>query len=254
MISWESRLNKEQPNFFLSEFMKISVTLPLLVHAAKFPDCAEQGFLIKSDIPILSLDDVSNYLEEGVTGAVFGNKFTVLSAEACTRVCSRVESCDWWSVTNGTLCALYNNNGLATVAGTRVDGGDMVGHKSCSLSIWPDCLSRDTFVSNAGYSELWFNATAILGLPRGHPSCYNSDCHLTDKFKVESVAACATVCSRYPGCAHFSFGSHNGTNECLLRRSQFRNYTLPGYVSGDSSCASDSPYVWPVSLTDYYSD
>ena len=237
-------------------FFSSALLLENITHATRaYPDCIEAPFLVNGGSGVQLT--VSNFIEDGAVaeGCHGGNcdktsVFRVSSALACAKVCSKLPDCDWWSVSvsfesehlNRTLCHVVNTSGAANVSGTRPTNSSS-GHRSCAPTVWPSCILQNSFVSPSGYSELWINATSLLGLAQRGSGCHDDDCEFTDRFKTPSIHGCTMICSHLQECRYWSVTTEEDDSHiCWLRRGKYKFAELQGSISGDAECASWAPH------------
>ena len=232
----------------------ILLLAPRFDSSVEFPKCTQERFSISLEAN--ARINVGAYREVGAIAENCENSdcrstaiFRTRSTDSCSLVCSKVIRCDWWSATvefesqhiNRTICRLFNERGGNAVPG-KPSTDSVSGHKSCSPSLWPGCGYQDAFFAGTGYSELWIDATSLLGGPANDTSCYNDECLLTDRFRVSSVGECTSVCARMPACKFWSVTSPSPEYMiCWLRRGKFQTLDSPGAVSGDADCARHAP-------------
>ena len=233
----------------------IGTTVP-----ASYPNCTEANFSIRN--ATLAHVNVADFVDDGAVGencssdCTSSHVFRVRSADSCSLICSKSSTCDWWTADqtfanylNTTTCYLYSTGGTsAAVSGVRI-GNSTSGHKGCSPSVWPSCVQRDSFVSARGYTQLWIDAVTRLQMDESDPSCHNQNCPVTDRFRIESVEHCATVCTRMPRCEFWSVAIDGGIQTCWLRKSSFKTEVVQGAISGSRECAMSAPFRLPGSWT-----
>lgn len=220
-----------------------------------YPNCTQTPFFVTTGSPIainpadfLEIGVVSDDCEDTVCQAT--SSFRVNSTEACGTSCSRISGCDWWSASiiwttpriNRTICHLFSSNGSSSVEGVKIENSTS-GHKNCSINYWPSCVRYDHFSQSRGYSELWINASKMMGLPAEHSQCNLGNCTLTDSIPVSSIEKCAALCGRMEKCHSWSVTSEQEIGyKCWFRRHVFKMIEQKGAVSGDSTCGNHSPY------------
>jgi len=234
--------------------MRAYLVFAFLVNFASSASCERTPFFVTKAAPVSIA--VSEFMEAGAVAedcsdiaCDSASRFRTSSSSDCGIICSKIDACDWWSTeqilvslhVNKTICSLFNTNGSLSVEG-QASPNTTTGHRSCSNSSWPICEEMDTFVSGAGYSELWINAEALLKMAKGDPFCHDRNCEFTDSFRVESRSECAQTCSRLHACEHWSVTPEDNGLKCWLRREFFQKKIINGAVSGNRTCAYHVPY------------
>ena len=206
------------------------IGFPFVVGQSEKPNCEKTSFAIVNARPVSIF--LPDFIEAGAIAEYCSDNscdsassFRTGSATDCAIICSKTHACEWWTAEqitvsqhiNTSVCHLFNSDNSSSVNGV-VRSNTTSGHRTCNTSVWPQCIEEGTFISGAGYSELWINATALLNLPKLDTSCSQGNCDKTDTFRVHSKTECAFICSQFDACKHWSTTENSQFISCWLHQ------------------------------------
>jgi len=104
--------------------------------------------------------------------------------------------------------------------------------KNKTLS-WPECVRRNVVVNGYNMGEALMEDLVPFGAKEG---CWKDNCSHTDKFNIDTMDHCATVCSQVTGCSWWTWGVEDFAAKCWLRSGKHGKSKRYGFASGTRNC------------------